>query len=66
MFVLQILSSPVSAEIRGSDLDQKARKCLLSPLVIPACLPRYGVEPGAGHMVKRQRYPESDLLTSGI
>jgi len=32
--------------------------------VIPACLPRYGVGPGAGHEVKLLRYPEK-LLDAG-
>jgi len=38
-------------------VDGIAKSLKTSFDVIPACLPRYGVEPGAGHAVKHLRYP---------
>jgi len=45
-------------------VNPRVGEFILTTLVIPVCLPRYGFGPGAGHAVKLSRYPESDQLNA--
>ena len=50
-------NSSIKSQRLGVGVDDIAKSLKTSFYVIPACLPRYGVEPGAGHAVKHLRYP---------